>query len=374
MINNNVPQNPNVNSGSVMDGSIYLKKSELPKNVGAFDNDKGYISSSALEVWMMKHSYIPRPEIERLIKKANIEIIDIVNKSSDGEAIKRLDSYIEGINREIVEIKDRLNKIGITDIKGINDRITGINDDIDDIRKESKNYLTEHQSLKGYATEQWVREQKYLTEHQSLKDYTKKTDIPNLTQDFIKKDDVPELMEEYAKKTDIPEIPTKISMFENDKGYLTEHQSLKDYVKNSSLSSYVRKTDLTGYVKKTDVYAKSSMDNILTDYLKKDDAKNQYPSKVEVSKTYITKTDANNSFLRIEDYRGIKDAATINDEYKEKSLGNLTDDIKGLMNGFYIVKGDDGDDGYDIVIVKDHKIINMFKDGVSQPSLVWREE
>ena len=374
MINNNVPQNPNVNSGSVMDGSIYLKKSELPKNVGAFDNDKGYISSSALEVWMMKHSYIPRPEIERLIKKANIEIIDIVNKSSDGEAIKRLDSYIEGINREIVEIKDRLNKIGITDIKGINDRITGINDDIDDIRKESKNYLTEHQSLKGYATEQWVREQKYLTEHQSLKDYTKKTDIPNLSQDFIKKDDVPELMEEYAKKTDIPEIPTKISMFENDKGYLTEHQSLKDYVKNSSLSSYVRKTDLTGYVKKTDVYAKSSIDNILDGYLKKDDAKKQYPSKDELSKTYITKTDANNSFLRIEDYRGIKDAATINDEYKEKSLGNLTDDIKGLMNGFYIVKGDDGDDGYDIVIVKDHKIINMFKDGVSQPSLVWREE
>lgn len=437
MINNNVPQNPNVNSGSVMDGSIYLKKSELPKNVGAFDNDKGYISSSALEVWMMKHSYIPRPEIERLIKKANIEIIDIVNKSSDGEAIKRLDSYIEGINREIVEIKDRLNKIGISDITEINGKIDTISNDINEIRKESKNYLTEHQSLEGYVTKQWVNDQKYLTkhqslsnyiskpemqdiinglalkndipnipekisyfkndvgyvikdnlssyatqewvekkkyltEHQSLKGYVKNTDIPNLTQDFIKKDNMSELMNEYAKKTDIPEIPTKISEFENDKGYLTEHQSLKDYAKNSSLSSYVRKTDLnttlTGYAKKTDVYAKSSMDNILTDYLKKDDAKNQYPSKVEVSKTYITKTDANNSFLRIEDYRGIKDAATINDEYKEKSLGNLTDDIKGLMNGFYIVNGDD------IVIVKDHKIINMFKDGVSQPSLVWREE
>lgn len=437
MINNNVPQNPNVNSGSVSDMSIYLKKSELPKNVGAFNNDKGYISSSALEIWMMKYSYIPRPEIERLIRKANIEVIDIVNKSSDGEAIKRLDSYIEGINREIVEIKDRLNEIGITDIKEINDRITGISNDIDDIRKESKNYLTEHQSLEGYATEQWVNDQKYLTEHQSLSnyitrpeiqdiiknlaskneipktptklsqltndaeyvnknglsgyasqewvekknyltehqslnEYAKKTDIPNLTQDFIKKNDIPELMKEYAKKTDIPEIPTKVSQLENDKGYLTEHQSLKDYVKNSSLIYYVRKTDLnttlSGYAKKNDVYAKSSMDNILTNYLKKEDARKQYPSKTEVSRTYITKTDANNSFLRIEDYRGIKDATTINDEYKEKSINDLTDEINGLMNGFYIVNGDD------IVIIKDHKIINMFKDGVSQPSIIWTEE
>lgn len=370
MINSNVPQNPNINSGSVMDGSIYLKKSELPKNVGAFDNDKGYISSSALEVWMMKHSYIPRSEIERLIKKANIEIIDIVNKSSDGEVIKRLDSYIEGINREIVEIKDRLNKIGISDITEINGKIDTISNDINEIRKESKNYLTEHQSLEGYATEQWVNDQKYLKEHQSLSNY-------------ISKPEMQDIINGLALKNDIPNIPEKISYFKNDVGYvikddlssyatqewvekkkyLTEHQSLKDYVKKSDLN-----TTLTDYAKKTDIYAKSSIDNILDGYLKKDDAKKQYPSKDELSKTYITKTDANNSFLRIEDYRGIKDAATINDEYKEKSLDDLTDDIKELMNGFYIVSGND------IVIIKDHEIINMFKDGVSQPSLVWREE
>ena len=32
-------------------------------------------------------------------------------------------------------------------------------------------YLTEHQSLEGYATEDWVEEQGYLTEHQSLDGY-----------------------------------------------------------------------------------------------------------------------------------------------------------------------------------------------------------
>ena len=43
----------------------------------------------------------------------------------------------------------------------------------------------------------------YLTSHQSLAD--------------------------YAKKTDIPTVPTKVSAFTNDSGYLTSHQSLANY-------------------------------------------------------------------------------------------------------------------------------------------------
>lgn len=39
-------------------------------------------------------------------------------------------------------------------------------------------FLKEHQSLDGYATEKWVEDKKYLTQHQSLVDYAKKTDIP----------------------------------------------------------------------------------------------------------------------------------------------------------------------------------------------------
>lgn len=50
----------------------------------------------------------------------------------------------------------------------------------------------------------------YLTEHQSLT--------------------------EYAKKTELPTIPTKVSAFENDKGYLTQHQSLAAYAKKTDLS------------------------------------------------------------------------------------------------------------------------------------------
>ena len=66
---------------------------------------------------------------------------------------------------------------------------------------------TDIPSLSGYATQTWVKNQGYLTEHQSLA--------------------------EYALKTEIPIVPTKVSAFENDAGYLTSHQSLKDYATKS---------------------------------------------------------------------------------------------------------------------------------------------
>lgn len=49
----------------------------------------------------------------------------------------------------------------------------------------------------------------YLTEHQSL--------------------------DAYAKKTEIPTIPTNVSAFTNDAGYLTEHQSLVGYALKSEI-------------------------------------------------------------------------------------------------------------------------------------------
>ena len=41
----------------------------------------------------------------------------------------------------------------------------------------------------------------------------------------------------YALKTEIPVVPTKVSAFENDKGYLTEHQDLSEYAKKTEIPS-----------------------------------------------------------------------------------------------------------------------------------------
>lgn len=64
-----------------------------------------------------------------------------------------------------------------------------------------KGYLTEHQSLKNYATQSWVTNQNFAT------------------QNFVNSLD-------FAKKAD---IPTKTSQLNNDSGFLTE-QSLTGYV------------------------------------------------------------------------------------------------------------------------------------------------
>lgn len=81
----------------------------------------------------------------------------------------------------------------------------------------------------------------YLTEHQSLDLYAKKSEIPTIptkVSDF--ENDVGYLtthqsLAEYAKKTEIPTIPTNVSAFTNDAGYLTEHQDLTSYAKKTEI-------------------------------------------------------------------------------------------------------------------------------------------
>ena len=43
----------------------------------------------------------------------------------------------------------------------------------------------------------------------------------------------------YAKKTEIPTVPTNVSAFTNDAGYLTEHQSLADYSTTAQVQTMI---------------------------------------------------------------------------------------------------------------------------------------
>ena len=108
--------------------------------------------------------------------------------------------------------------------------------------ENDEGYLTEHQSLEGYAKKEEIptvptkvsafeNDKGYLTEHQSL--------------------------EAYAKKEEIPAIPTKVSDLENDKGYLTQHQSLADYAKKSEIPTVPTKVSAfendIRYAKKSEI-------------------------------------------------------------------------------------------------------------------------
>ena len=281
MVNNNTSKNTSTTTVVASESSIYLKKSELPKNLSSFRNDVGYISSTALDIWMKEHSYLSKDEITELIRKANLVVIDTVNRSYDDDAVARLNEDIVSIKGEIVAIKDRLNTMDgdfissdkegsfatIGDIRNITNRINNVENSVNNISIDTShlaeksdiptkvselendtNYLTSHQSLSGYvkktdlntyakktdldgyvktsdipsteglATQKWVKDQGYLNEHQSLAKYAKKSDLPDMSQ-YIKADDVViPVIEDMATKTWV-----------EGKGYLTEHQSLAKY-------------------------------------------------------------------------------------------------------------------------------------------------
>ena len=79
--------------------------------------------------------------------------------------------------------------------------VTSVNNKTGDvtITAQELGALTEHQSLNGYATKTWVNNQGYLTQHQSLTN--------------------------YALKSEIPTIPTNVSAFTNDSGYINDLSS-----------------------------------------------------------------------------------------------------------------------------------------------------
>ena len=76
-------------------------------------------------------------------------------------------------------------------------------------------------------------------------DYAKKSYVD----EAISGVDVSEQLQNYALKSEIPTIPTNISSFENDVGYLTEHQSLEEYAKKEDIPTNVSElTNDSGYL------------------------------------------------------------------------------------------------------------------------------
>ena len=112
-------------------------------------------------------------------------------------------------------------------------------------------YITEHQSLAGYATESWVESQGYSTFSGSYNDLTNKPALKTVAttgsyNDLINKPTIPaaQIQSDWSQ-TDtaaldyIKNKPTNVSAFTNDAGYLTSHQSLADYATNSSVDTKI---------------------------------------------------------------------------------------------------------------------------------------
>ena len=88
----------------------------------------------------------------------------------------------------------------------------------------------------------------YLTTHQSLAEYAKTADLAQVAKtgsynDLADKPTIPstaglastKYVDDKVAEIVIPTIPTNVSAFTNDAGYLTEHQSLAEYAKKTEI-------------------------------------------------------------------------------------------------------------------------------------------
>ena len=118
-----------------------------------------------------------------------------------------------------------------------------------------------------YITEEELNAKGYLTEHQSLEGYALKTDIPDVS-GFALKSELPSIeglatetyveekiaaipevdLTDYALKSEIPDVSGFLTAVPeeyvteselNAKGYLTEHQSLADYSTTTEVQSMI---------------------------------------------------------------------------------------------------------------------------------------
>lgn len=107
----------------------------------------------------------------------------------------------------------------------------------------------------------------YLTQHQSLTNYVQKSSTSGLIRndgsiDTTVYSTFDGNYNSLTNKPTIPTIPTNISAFTNDVGYLTQHQSLANYVQKSSTTGLLRND---GTVDTTSYATSSQISSMLTD-------------------------------------------------------------------------------------------------------------
>ena len=97
--------------------------------------------------------------------------------------------------------------------------------------ENDKGYLTEHQSLEGYAK---TADLAQVAKTGSYNDLIDKPTIPSTTGLASTK-----YVDDKVAGIVIPTVPNKVSAFENDAGYLTEHQSLADYSTTAQVQTMI---------------------------------------------------------------------------------------------------------------------------------------
>ena len=232
-----------------VDLSNYALKSEIPTvptSNTAFTNDAGYLtehqslSGYATEAFVSAYTYDKATIDEKVAGGGTFDPTQYYNKTATDELLaEKLDAtaytptdlsnyYTTAQTVNLVESAVTRVEAEIPTVPTSNTAFTN-----------DAGYLTEHQSLSGYATEQWVEDKHYIT-GVDLSNYATKAEIPTVPTDISAfNNDVGYItgvdLSNYATKAEIPVVPTSNTAFTNDAGYIT----------GVDLSNYATKDNLT---------------------------------------------------------------------------------------------------------------------------------
>lgn len=178
-------------AGSVVDVSSYahgLVIPEVPQNVGAFTNDAGYLTE--------------HQDISGLATRQEVEDVSAYAHGLEIPSVQGLatDASLQEVAASIPAVPTTLSSF-----------------------TNDAGFLTQHQSLDGLATDASLQELAA-----SIPENVQEYDDTSLVQAI-------EDVSSYARSIQVPVVPTTLSSFTNDAGFLTQHQSLDGLATDASL-------------------------------------------------------------------------------------------------------------------------------------------
>lgn len=207
-----------------VDLSDYALKSEIPvvpTSNTAFTNDAGYLtehqslSGYATEAFVSGFTYDKATIDEKVAGGGSFDPSQYYNKTATDELLaEKLDvtAYTPVDLSDYYTTGETVNLVesAVTRVEGEIPTVPTSNTAF----TNDAGYLTEHQSLSGYATEQWVEDKHYITG----------VDLSN----YATKDNLTAATDDMATKTWV-----------GQQGYLTEHQSLTAYSTTEQVNSAI---------------------------------------------------------------------------------------------------------------------------------------
>ena len=203
----------------------------VPTSNTAFTNDAGYLtehqslSGYATEAFVSAFTYDKATIDEKVAGGGSFDPSQYYNKTATDELLA------EKLDATAYTPTDLSNYYTKTEVDNeIISAITDVEAEIPVVPTSNTaftndaGYLTEHQSLSGYATEQWVEDKHYITG----------VDLSN-----------------YATKAEIPVVPTSNTAFTNDAGYITG-VDLSNYATTGDVNNV--STALTAHTSNTTIH------------------------------------------------------------------------------------------------------------------------